>query len=318
MTVTLSRTVSALRSTRDLRAEILALAARLGDAPKAQGRLVVIAPKIGASTIQEEWDRALPVLQPGIQARLALVLDVPQRESSNAAPGREPVPLRRPNYRHEVLRLLVEGELRSERFTLANMAALLGVSQTPVRNALAALRAAGLATPRGVRLQLRPEELSTELLARAEALPQVLRLRFVRGSQLRPPAELLERARSLLLRSTDDGGWGRTALSGVAAAQLEVPWLDLMGLPRLDLLIQVSHRADDLELSFLRKLDDGLQPETDVLAPAPASITLVRANLQRARPWNDPPMAPSCDIFFSLLDLGLHAQARQYAKAVRA
>jgi hypothetical protein len=167
------------------------------------------------------------------------------------------------------------------------------------------------------RLDLSPEELSLEALGRVGALPQTLRFRFERGAQIRSPAALRARAQVLLQR---DGppDWGVLSLSGTPVAQRDVPTLDLIGTPRLDLVAQVGRQCDAFDAELLRLLDDGLELEPNVLAPAPVVVTIVRADVSFTRHMT--PDGTRCaypmDVLLALLDLGLREQAIQYARAM--
>lgn len=325
MAVSLHKTLRQLRNTRDLRAEILSLAAQLATSPKAKGSITVTAPVINQGTVQEEWDRLLPAIAPEIRERMSLSLEptvvpVNRHPMFDHVPGDAAVELIRPNYRYEVIRLLIETHLRGETVPISQLIAWVGASQTPVRAALADLKAAGIVDAVGRHLKISLSELSNELLARVAALPQTLHFRFAQGAQLKPPAVLLDRCVSLLQVSTDNTGWGRMALSGMAVAQQDVPGIDLAGMPRLDLVAQLPHSDKTFDTSVLRQLDDGLELETNVLAPTPVVITFVRANLMWARIEKHERVSQAlhCDVFLSLLDMGLRDQAIQYAKAVRA
>ena len=81
--------------------------------------------------------------------------------------------------------------------------------------------------------------------------------------------------------------------------------------------MQLPHKEKQFKAGLLKQLDDGLEYEASVLASAPVVVTLVRANLMRARLDGKASVAPKGDVFLSLLDMGLREQALQYAKAVR-
>jgi hypothetical protein len=112
--------------------------------------------------------------------------------------------------------------------------------------------------------------------------------------------------------------WKSFSLSGVPAARNDAPGLDLMGTPRVDLLVHVQRGNKGFDAGAMRMLDDGLEPEPNVLAPAPVVLTLVRAdvpfNLQAG--LDQARCAHPCDVLLSLLDMGLRDQALQYAEAV--
>ncbi|MBS0455973.1 MAG: hypothetical protein JSS44_01405 [Proteobacteria bacterium] len=308
-------TLRNLRNTRDLRAEIVSLAAQLAAAGEVQGRMIVIDPAIHEATIRKEWDSLMPAIAPSVRARMHL--DIERSGKSDERLPSDTVPLERPNFRYEILRLLIEADLRGEKMSVKQMIGSIEASQTPVRTALEGLRSAGMVEEKGATLYVRPEDVTTELLAKAGAVPTTLRFRFEQGARIKPPAHLLQRCLPLLKPVADNSGWGRMALSGVAAAREDVPALDLIGLPRLDLVAQLSHRISRFETGLLRQLDDGLEYEPSVLVPAPVVITIVRAKLMRARHDNDRVSALKSDVFLSLLDIGLRDQALQYARAVR-
>ena len=187
-----------LRNTRDLRAELLGLASAVA-AGNADGCLEVIQPIISVATVREEWQRAMSALSPSVRKRLRLVVT-----AAEPSPAAGLLPLLRPNYRYEVLRLLVGANLEDDGpqpeagvaahidRTQLGLIRAVGASQTPIRAALVALRDAGIVQSMR-RLELEPEALTSEVLSRVGALPQVLKFRFERGAALRSPQELLLR-----------------------------------------------------------------------------------------------------------------------------
>lgn len=322
------RSLRNLRNTRDFRAEILSLAAVLAADVQASGRLHLVEPAIAEATIRKEWDSLLPAIAAKVRARMALVIDEsegPSGKTRRAAEG-SVVPLDKPNYRFEVLRLLLGASLEDDgpqpeagiaahiKDTQLGLIDALGASPTPVRSALANLRDAGLID--SLRwLEIEPEALSMEQLSRIGALPQTLRFRFERGARIKSPAELVRRAEPLL----GPGGpqkWEPFSLSGAPVAQADEPGLDLMGTPRLDLLANIPRTDKTFDAEVMRLLDDGLEPEPNVLAPAPVVLTLVRAGTRFDRDAGiaQARCAHRCDVFLSLLDMGLRDQALQYVK----
>jgi hypothetical protein len=315
MAVPFEKTLSRLRNTRDLRAEVISLAAELA-ANNAPGHLTVEDPAISPTTVRGEWDRLLRALDPGIRVRMRLDIE----QSSKHHQPRDLIPVDRPNYRYEVLRLLLGASLTpSGADSLKGLVDRIGASQTPIREAIFELKRAGVVHASGRRLRVVPEEISQELLARVGALPQRLRFRFERGSRIKPPAALLDRALPLLSEAASGVGWAPIAFSGAAAAHADVPKLDLLGIPRVDLLAQVPRHAKHLDANILRQLDDGLELEPSILAPAPVVITLVRAKAEffRVAALGHARCSFPTDIFLSLLDMGLREQALQYAKNIR-
>jgi hypothetical protein len=313
------KTLLHLRSTRDLRAEMLALAAELAHT-ESRAKLIVRGPVISPQTVQEEWDRMLLAITEQVRNRMYLEIQ-PEHDSGPQAwrAPVEDVPLARPNYRYEILRILLDADLSGEPPpSILELIQHIGASQTPVRAALDELKSSGLvrATPRG--LEIRAEDVTLETLARIRAMPQMLRFRFERGANTKPPATLLERSRSPL-SEFHKGPWSTLALSGVAAAQIDVPTIDIAGIPRLDLVAIVARQQKSLHAGLLRMIDDGLEPQQNVLEPAPVVVTLVRSQLNRVRQATPqgPRYAAASDVLLSLLDLGLREQSREYLKAVR-
>jgi hypothetical protein len=318
----IERTLNQLRNTRDLRAEAISLAADLVGNDEV-ARLVVVAPLISPQTVRDEWQRLLPAVAEHVAARMMLdvrtqPVETMQRATETSSVG-QAMPLHRPNYRYEVLRLLLAASLRRERPpTIRDLIAMIGASQTPIRQALADLKASGLVRSNTDGLIVVPDEMSEEVLARVRALPQTMRLRFARGAQDKSPAVLLQRL--LFLASGElPVGWNSMSISGVAVAQRDVPHIDIAGLPRLDFVAHVPRTARSFDIRLLQQLDVGLEVEPNVLAPAPVVLTIVRAAIAVARLVDGQRLrhAAECDVFLSLLDLGLRPQAIQYSMALR-
>lgn len=307
---------------------MLSLAAEIAASDAEEGVLRVVHPTLSAVTVEREWDALLPLIVSQLRARMRLVVEtaLPRQEALASRAGL--LSLDKPNYRFEVLRLLLgaaleddgpqpEAGITARIGTQADLGEALGASSTPVRSALTALRDAGL-IPSLTWLEIAPEDVSMDLLSRIGALPQVLRFRFERGARIKPPAELMERAKALLGPKGPEG-WRKFSLSGTPVAHTRVPALDLFGAPRLDLLAHVPRTERHLDGDVMRLLDDGLEPEPNPLAPAPVVLTLVRGATVFNRDAGPGAVrcAHPCDVFLSLLDMGLRDQALQYARAVR-
>ena len=313
------RALVQLRSTRDLRAEILSLAADIADGSDS-GCLIMIEPVLNPGTVQAEWDRLLPVLSESVRGRMSLIF---QPTPADAAPSKNGqahlLRLPRPNYRYEVIRLLITANLRQERPpSIRELMDSIGASQTPIRQALADLKQSGLVRAGHGGLDIVMDDLSQETLSRVRALPQVLRFRFELGAPIKSPVELLRRAAPLLSQD-GPGAWRSLKLSGVPAAQHAVPNIDILGTPRLDLVAQVGRTQATFDTILLRQLDVGLEPQPSVLAPSPVAVTLVRADIDTVRtvPGSTLRHASEGDVALSLLDLGLREQLLQYTRAMR-
>jgi DNA-binding Lrp family transcriptional regulator len=314
------RLTGAIRGRRDLRAEILALATvlRVGQT----GRLYVDSRStMSRKAIAAEWHKVMGVLAPAIAKRLDyIVTEEPPQDGSFEA-SRDTVIVGRPNYRFEVLRLLIDATLRGEaRLTFGEILRQIGASETAVRPAVAALKRAGVLANRArtTYLALPLEGMTMELLTRIEAAPRKLKFRFELGSRSRAPADLFDRAMSLVGRPSRQDEWSRLSLSGVAAAQLEFRAINLAGVPRLDLVEHVDRSGFGwFDASMMRRLDDGLEIEENVLKPTPVIVTVVRADELHERRLDGARCAARGDVFLSLLDLGLRGQAAAYVRHVR-
>jgi len=298
---------------------MLLLAADLASSDE-HGRLVVLGPVISPQTVQQEWDRMLAAIDGEVRNRLSLTIqpDMDSRSSLHRD-TRRPVRLSPPNYRYEILRILLEADLSGEQPpTISQLNELIGASQTPIRAALDELKASGLVRYTAGSLQARAEEISLDALARTRAMPLTMRFRFELGAIIKSPAQLLERARSLLQARVGEP-WSVMALSGVSAAQIDVPAIDIAGVPRIDLIAVIDRKQKTFDTTALRRLDDGLELQQNVLEPAPVVVTLVRSRITRIRQDVSAGLryASKSDVLMSLLDLGLREQARQYLRVLR-
>ncbi|MBD8524371.1 hypothetical protein [Pseudomarimonas arenosa] len=325
MTIRLEKTLRNLRNTRDFRAELLSIAADLAENPIA-AVIRVEDPAISEVTVRDEWCRMLAAVKPEITARMRLELKPAPaaRVKTNSVrigvPASELIPLDRPNYRAEVLRLLVGASVTNHgTCSVKGLIEQIGASQTPIREALQALKYCGLLKERfGDQVDLGPENLSTELIAMLRARSQMLRFRFERGARLRTPVELLDRAVSLL-GSSQTPTWSGIALSGVPVAHAEVPTLNIAGMPRLDLVAFVPRDVRTFDAPAIRKLSDGLEYEPNVLATAPVVVTLVRADEHETRTnvIEGVRCASVMDVLLAMIDMGLREEASVYASNMR-
>jgi len=311
--------VKNLRSARDLRAAIVDLAIGLEDQADV-GDLKISNSQLSKAKIQTEWRRALQVLDKRVRNRLRY--QIVEGEERVTDIGSRKLALDKPNYRYEVVRQLLHAQLEHGSVTLpmGSLINAIGVSETPIRRAVYQLRRFGLLAPRErlVQLAVLASELSWEVLVAAEATPQVLKFRFERGTQIRAPSYMLERAHYLLsYRGNDE--WKNLSLSGVPVAQRDVPSLDITGTPRLDLQLLAGNHVSAFNMSDMHKLINGLELDENRLEPAPVAITVTRSRAQlerknRARVRQ----AAKCDVLISLLALGLRSQAVQYAQQLAA
>lgn len=298
-------------SARDLRSAILEAAVESGTSPI---KLHLITPKLNRGTIEKVWSQVLGVLHPEIAARMRYYVSSSTQIGSQIVRTDErlaSVRLDRPNYTFEVLRIIANATMsRAQPLNMTRINQLIGASQTPVRRALRVLEDAELI--RGFNCDV--SSITLDALGRIGALPQTLRLRFKQGATPRSPQGLLERARKAMLITNP--GWFDMSISGVPAANVDLPDLDLFGLPRLDLCFRIERHAVAKDLRMLDELSTGLEIEPNPTAPAPVVISVVRANvdLRRTQQLGGVASASRLDVYLSLLDMGLRAQAIAYAE----
>jgi len=305
-----------LRSARDLRSAIVDLAISLVESHDDLAHLTISGSQLSTAKVQAEWGRALRVLDKGIQDRLRY--QIVEEDQRATAGGSKKLVLSKPNYRYEIVRQLLHAQFEqgSASLPMGTLIKAIGVSETPIRKAIYDLRRFGLLSPRERRIELKEGagSLSWEALAAAEATPQVLKFRFGRGTQIRTPPYMLERAVPLLEVHRSEDEWQKMSLSGVPVAQRDFPQIDIFGIPRLDLQL----RAGEVPAFYahdMHKLVDGLELEENRLEPAPVVVMVTRSRAQLEREGDgNVREAAKCDVFISLLNSGLRDQAIQYAR----
>lgn len=314
-------TIARLSSTRDLRAAILEVA--LACAESGTCRTLMLAdPAISDMAAKREWQSALSVLDPSVRDRLSLRIDRTRAAGRGSLPRERAsyLPLKRPNYRYEVLRLLAEADLTGEGdIPVSCLVSRLGASQTATRAAIRALMAAGVVQGWGGYYGVRVEDLLPSVLAQVEALPQQLRFRLARDTSHEAIARILDKA-SLLLGPEGPPGGRSFAVSGLAAASCDVPELNRGDIHRLDLVVRVPRSAKVFNqelMQVLHSLGD-LEQETNVASSAPVVVTLVRGERFTIRPggrWSR--RAGPADVLLSLMDFHQHESFLSYAHAMK-
>lgn len=314
----INKIVSGLRSSRDLRAEILSLAHAL-HTHAGTGRLELRAPRISETAIKKEWAQSLSVLMPAVAARMRLEY-IPDSRRDSLAPARyqsdELVPIQRPNYRFEVLRWLITAAADQAGQSVKSLETLTSVSRTPIEAALNALETARLIgrTKRGQYI-VRPEDISQDVLAKVQALPQTIRFRYGLGSSPRPPGQLVPKLIRLMDATRPKSWLSDACLSGVAGAYA-TQRIDLLGVPRVDIVVRVRRNDRVVDAAAMRDLDDGLEVDPSPLGHAPVVVTLVHSeHVTQASPVAK--LASPGDIFLSMVDLGLKGPAMEYINGLK-
>ncbi|MBN1773935.1 MAG: hypothetical protein JXB32_21935 [Deltaproteobacteria bacterium] len=265
---TLVEVKSGLDAVRNLHVGILQLALALEDSPQAQrGLLVVAAPTMSRARLQEEWQSAVRAIRRDLAGRLQLVLwdgdrfeglpndhDAAFRGALDRVVRRElertPVRARRGEAFYDVLKLLVHAWMTSSgAMTSAALAKAAGCSYPTVADAVRRLGAAiARRSYRSVELAYFPRDEWSALVAVSERVRSTIRFSD-RSGQPRSFESLLRRFRSL--------GRSDVGVGGVSGAKHYVPGLDIVGLPRLDLV--VHGRGARTGASFVEKLDPALR-----------------------------------------------------------
>jgi hypothetical protein len=258
-----------LRDFRHFRSTLMGLAKILLVDSRYRGILILDEPQISDDRLQAEWSGFEPLFRPEILERIVLVI---RREGipdtvvgpltdiertcigpvSEHARQRSSRPVRRPSEAFfDILRVLVVHWFRkSGPLTSKELAEQTGFSYPTIANALARLEPRLIRhSDRRVELSAFPKEAWFQLVAQADKARASQGFMAPSGRP-RPPEAVLDRLRDL---GRDD-----IAVAGVLGARHYLPGLDLVGTPRLDLV--VHERRFGGPPTFLRRLDPALKP----------------------------------------------------------
>ncbi len=257
------------RDLRKLRASLLDIARFSAGKPERRGILILVDPQISEPRLSDEWTGAQAVIRPEIFKRLAMVVyhegKPPQADGSLTPEERDHIAAvvehERGHAAHKVggrseaffdiLRpLLVAWFRRSGPLTSKELSAQTGFSYPTISNALRELEPYLVRhSDRRVELRDFPKDAWFRLVAQAEHVRSTMAFA---DPSMRPrsPEVLLQRLREL--KRSD------IAVGGVLGARHYLPGLDLVGTPRLDLVVHNLRPGGSHE--FLRKLDPALQP----------------------------------------------------------
>ena len=194
------------------------------------------------------------------------------------------------------------------RLGVADMQRATGASMPTVIAAFRAMQNEGLVYAQGAGWSL-ADELPWESVRRmvdAHAAERRV-LRFMDPSgQARSPLAMAER-----LRKVQRGGENLDVdLGGVLGAQQHYPDLNITAAPRLDLCVY------DGDASFVRKIDAGLAETVDPSDKAVLVIHMTRDPRRGSRAAGDLRPASVVDCLADLLEIGLHAEARDFWDAM--
>lgn len=308
---------------RVLRAELLAMAARVAGDPSRRGTLRLVHPRMSEARLEEEWGAAARALRPSVLSRLSMQAVFrdgrsrvfgrgdavgPEEERGVAQAPRGTLRLPPRDASFAVEKVLVWAWLaRRGPLTRRWVEEAAGCSYPTVAGVVRRLgRAVRRHPDRRIELTHLPREEWARLFALSGEVRSTMRFGG-RSGRPEPPAGLLRR----LVRLAPDG----VAVGGVAGALHHHPKLDVVGLPRLDLSVHAPEREADL--AFVARLDPALQRVEDPSEPAQLALHFVR----HADPLFEPserrlPWADAVECLLDLSEAGLPAQALELLDAL--
>lgn len=311
------------RDLRRLRASLMDIARYSGGPRKRRGILVLDEPRVTESRLIEEWDGIRGIFRPEVLDRVAMVIhregrpdhiigqmSAQERESVEAVVAHSRLTMSRPSRRpseafFDVLRiLLVHWFRKSGPLTSKELGEQAGFSYPTISTALVKLEPY-LARHSDRRVELRsfPRDAWFKLVAQSEKVRSSQGYSD-RSGRPRPPEVLLGRLQEL---GRDDIG-----ISGVLGARHYLPGLDLIGTPRLDLVVHASRGRGGND--FLRRLDPALKPSERGEVPQVVIHTLYRPASffqiqETAAIWAD-----EVECLLDLHEMRLESQALEFAE----
>lgn len=314
-----------LRDFRHFRSTLMGLAKILTVDNRFHGILILDEPQISDDRLREEWLGIEPLFRPEILGRITLVIrreDIPNVvlgpltviEQNCIERVSERVrrsafrPVRRPSEAFfDILRVLIVHWFRkSGPLTSKELAEQTGFTYPTIANALERLEPRLLRhSDRRIELSAFPKEAWFQLLAQADKARASQGFTDPSGRP-RPPEVLLDRLRDL---GRDD-----IAVAGVLGARHYLPGLDLVGTPRLDLVVHAHGRRMAGPPDFLRRLDPALKP-----AGLGEPCQVVVHTLFRPEPFFSPPengvrWADEVECLLDLHEMRLESQALEFVE----
>lgn len=257
------------RDVRRLRDSVINLAHFVSRNPQRRGILILDSPRITEARLRDEWSVMNSILRPDVLPRLALVigresamppligqLSSPERESiqaviEHARLPNHPKPTRPAEAFFDILRVLAVHWIReSGPITSKELSEQTGFTYPTISAALVRLKPhLRRHSDRRVELESFPRDAWLKLIAQSEKVRST-HAYADRSGRPRSPETLLNRLRE---QERND-----VAIGGVLGARHYVPGLDLVGTPRLDLVL-CSNRMDNVD-DLVRRLDPALKP----------------------------------------------------------
>jgi hypothetical protein len=291
-----------LRSSRNLRANLMELAYLLAENRDVKGALVLDEPGVTHKRLDLEWHEASKGIPNGPAAEIRRVL----ADSVTPVESVQQEVLPRPDYYTVVLKLLVHRWLTGRGpASVRRLQGMAGCSYPTVASALDRLEQVITRSPsRGVALTRFPTDTWRELLAIAHRVRSTIRYADRSGQPI-TPSKLAQRLEALSLPGV--------AVGGVLGAIRYDPDLDLTGAPRLDLSIHSP--AGKVNLDFVKDLDPALKRVDGHGERAHATIHFVRRSEslfevdEVGRTWADP-----VECLLDLHEMRFESQAAQFVR----
>jgi hypothetical protein len=257
------------RDVRRFRSAVIDLARIVSVTTQRRGILIVNDPHITEARLLNEWSAMNSVLRPEILSRLTMFIDLeksrnpvighlsdPERESiqaviEHARLPNHPKPTRPAEAFFDILRVLAVHWIReSGPITSKELSEQTGFTYPTISAALVRLKPhLRRHSDRRVELESFPRDAWLKLIAQSEKVRST-HAYADRSGRPRSPETLVNRLR---VQERND-----VAIGGVLGARHYVPRLDLVGTPRLDLVL-CSNRKDNAD-DLVRRLDPALKP----------------------------------------------------------
>lgn len=285
--------------------------------------LILDEPKIGDDRLREEWQSIQTVFRPEILDRIALVIrreESPYQILGNLSEEERKCieavteharqhasrPARRPSEAFfDILRvLLIHWFRKSAPLTSMQLGVQTGFSYPTVAAALRQLESHMVRhSDRRIGLRSFPRDAWFKLVAQAEKVRSSQGYTD-RSGRPRPPEVLVNRMREL---GRDD-----IAVGGVLGARHYMPGLDLIGTPRLDLV--VHNKRMRAPHDFLRRLDPALKPVERGESPRVVVHTLYRPDTLFTHTDKGEIWADEVECLLDLHEMRLEAQALEFVE----
>ena len=257
------------RDVRRFRSAVIDLARIVSVTPHRRGILIVNDPHITEARLLNEWSSMSSVLRPEILRRLTMFIDLeksrnpvigqlsdPERESiqavvEHARLPNHPKPRRPAEAFFDILRVLAVHWIReSGPITSKELSEQTGFTYPTISAALKRLEPhLHRHSDRRVELESFPRDAWLKLIAQSEK---------VRSTHAYADRSGRPRSQETLLSRLREQERNDVAIGGVLGARHYVPGLDLVGTPRLDLVL-CSNRMDNAD-DLVRRLDPALKP----------------------------------------------------------